>query len=134
MDTAQKIDRIVENKVNLPVEIQRKIGLLNSDLYFGPLYFGSDGEECVCFDFEAEPTPFDFVVVAREVMEHLRDEVPSEVYVDMNVEEVLSSEPEGWEDEDTGEWIEPFWEEIYHVDDVYKSLLGRELYSTIARY
>lgn len=134
MSIAQTIERIVEEHTELPTSIRKKISLLNSDLYFGPLYFDEDGEQCACFDFEAKPKPFNFSAAAREVMDYLREEVPSEVYIDMDSEELLESEPEGFEDEDTGEWIEPYWEEIYQVEDVYSTLLGRELYNTIARY
>ncbi len=134
MDTVQRIDKIIEDKIKLPVDIQKQISLLTSDLYSGPLYFDRDGNECSCFDFESGARQYDFCQAAKNVMNYLRKEVSDTVYIDMNVEELLEREPEGWEDEETGEWIEPFWEEIYLVDDVYKSLLGGELYGTIARY
>lgn len=134
MDIANKIDQIIEEKTEIDVDIRHKISLLTSDLYSGPLYFDKDGDKCSCFDFDLEPRQFDFSGAAREVMDYLRDQVPSEVYIDMETEEILTQEPEAWEDEETGEWIEPFWESIYHVEDVYKTLLGRELYNTISRY
>lgn len=134
MDTAQRIDKIIEDKIELPVDIQKQISLLTSDLYSGPLYFDRDGNECPCFDFENGARQYDFCQAAKNVMNYLREEVSDTAYIDMNTEELLEKEPEGWEDEETGEWIEPFWEEIYLVDDVYKSLLGGELYGTIARY
>jgi len=134
VNTEEKINQIIEEKTDVSVDIRHKISLLNSDLYSGPLYFDKDGDECSCFDFDVEPRQFDFVGAAREVMDYLRDQVPNEAYVDMDTEELLEREPEGWEDEETGEWIEPFWETIYHVEDVYKTLLGRELYNTISRY
>lgn len=134
MNTVQRIDQIIEENTDIDVDIRHKISLLNSDLYSGPLYFDKDGDECSCFDFDLKPKQFDFTGAAREVMDYLRDVVPSEVYIDMETEEILTREPEGWEDEETGEWIEPFWESIYHVEDVYKTLLGRELYNTISRY
>lgn len=132
MDTAQRIDQIIEEKTELPIEIRRQINLLNSDLYDGPLYFDKDGEPCCHMDPGAEQ--WNFSAVAHEVMNYLRDEVPSEVYVDMDTEEIFDREPEGWEDEETGEWMEPHLDETYRVDDVYRTLLGRELHSTIARY
>lgn len=130
MSIAKTIERIVEEHTELPVDIRKQISLLNSDLYFGPLYFDEEGEQCAHMDQGA--TQFNFSQAGREVMDYLREEVPSEVYIDVNSEELLENEPEGFEDEETGEWVDPFWEEIYQVDDVYATLLGRELYRTIA--
>ena len=134
MDTEQKINQIIEEKTEIDVNIRHKISLLNSDLYSGPLYFDKDGDECSMFDFDAKPIPFDFSRVAGEVMDYLRDHIPSTVFIDMDTEELFETEPEGWTDEDTGEWIEPFFESIFLVEDVYSTLLGRELYNTISRY
>lgn len=129
-NTEQTIERVIEENLELPVEIRKQISLLNSDLYFGPLYFDTEGEQCCHMDPGAKQ--WNFCSAGREVMDYLRDQVPSEVFIDVNSEELLKSEPEGWEDEETGEWNEPYWEEIYQVEDVYSTLLGKELYQTIA--
>lgn len=126
-------DKVIEEHFELPAEIAKKINLLNSDLYFGPLYFDEDEDQCCHMDEGA--TPFNFSRTGDEVMDYLREQVPSTVYVDMNCEEVFEKEPEGYfedEDDESSDWIEPFWEAIYQVDDVYSALLGRELYNTIA--
>ena len=126
------VERVVEKHFELPADIANKINLLNSDLYSGPLYFNPEGEECCHMDDGA--VPFNFSKAGDEVMDYLREQVPSSVYVDMQCEEVFEREPEGFlEDEDDEDsWVEPFWEDIFQVDDVYRVILGRELGSTIA--
>lgn len=126
------VDKVIEDHFELPAEIARKINLLNSDLYFGPLYFNPEGETCCHMDEGA--TPFNFSKAGDEVMEYLREEIPNTVYVDMDCEQVFDNEPEGFfEDEDDEDsWIEPYWENVYQVDNVYGVLLGTELGRTIA--
>ena len=121
-------DKVIEEHFELPADIANKINLLNSDLYNGPMYFNPEGEQCCHMDEGA--TPFLFSKTADEVMDYLREEVPSTVYVDMDCEQVFDNEPEGYEED--GEWIEPYWENVYQVDNVYGVLLGTELGRTIA--
>ncbi len=127
-----EVNKVIEGHFELPAEIARKIALLNSDLYFGPLYFNPEGESCCHMDEGA--VPFNFSRTGDEVMDYLREEVPSTVYVDMDCEQVFDNEPEGFfEDEgDEDSWIEPYWENIYQVDNVYGVLLGTDLGRTIA--
>ena len=129
-----EVNKVIEGHFELPAEIARKIALLNSDLYFGPLYFNPEGETCCHMDEGA--VPFNFSKAGDEVMDYLREEIPSTVYVDMDCEQVFDSEPQGYfdgdEDDEDAEWIEPYWENVYQVDDVYSALLGRELYGTIS--
>lgn len=40
----------------------------------------------------------------------------TEVYYDNDIGVVLEEKPEAYEDEETGEIFEPFWEEIYKYD------------------
>lgn len=127
------VDKVIKNHFELPAEIARKIRLLNSDLYFGPLYFNPERETCCHMDEGA--VPFNFSRTGDEVMDYLREEIPSTVYVDMDCEQVFDNEPEGyWDDSGEGEteWIEPYWENVYQVDNVYGVLLGTELGRTIA--
>jgi len=97
------------------------------------MYFNSEGEQCCHMDEGA--TPFNFSKVGDEVMDYLREEVPSTVYVDMDCEQVFDNEPEGYwdgEEDEGGDWIEPYWENIYQIENVYAVLLGTELGRTIA--
>jgi hypothetical protein len=134
------------------------ISLLNSDLYYGPFYYDSKevpdaddleairAHECTCFDENA--TALDFQSLAGEVANELEAEIPWKVWVDMDCEEVLTREPEGYEedcdckgeDDDCEEckgtgkvWIEPYWENTFEFDfgDVKQALLGSELAATI---
>lgn len=84
------------------------------DLHFGPYEQGDD------IDGEIFPG---FVNALDEIEDWLDDNVPSEVWWDRDSGEIFEREPEGYEDE--GEWIEPFWESIYHIDDTRRAMFGK---------
>lgn len=54
------------------------------------------------------------------------DDNISEVWYDMQSGYVEESEPKAWKDEETGEWVEPFWEDYVHFDrrDVMREVFG----------
>ena len=57
------------------------------------------------------------------------DQLPSSLYYETWSGCFLKSEPEGWEDEETGEWIEPDYSEYYEIDRsaMLNALVGKEL-------
>lgn len=59
------------------------------------------------------------------------DGLPSVIWYDQQSGEVLDTEPEGYKDEDTDEWVEPEWSDYYRLEgrDIVKVLFG----DTIAR-
>jgi hypothetical protein len=91
----------------------------NLDLYFGPNSRPDEG------DINADLT---FSKAVDELCAWWRDQ-PREVWLDMDCDHVSESEPEGWTDEETGEFIEPAWECWMHFDTraVKRALFGSEL-------
>lgn len=63
----------------------------------------------------------------------LRDrasELPSEMWIDVEAEQVYDSEPEGWEDEN-GTWNEPEWSDYVHCD---RRAIRRAVFGELADY
>jgi hypothetical protein len=87
------------------------IGQVNFDLHTGP----SGNDE----DYPGWESAI------RTLSRELRGEL-SEVWVDTDADYVLEDEPQGMENEDTGEWEEPPWEvyQHYSLRDVKRAVLG----------
>lgn len=124
----QKLSTVFEEwaKAKVNEQTMHLIHLANSDLYYGPLYFDSQGEQCLWCDKSAKQ--FDFSAACQTIRDAL-DDLPSTVYYNHMNEEIEDKAPEAYEDED-GKWIEPWWEDYYEVD-VKDELLGSELKSYI---
>jgi hypothetical protein len=71
-----------------------------------------------------------YVGQVAQALRDFIDSLPSEIYYDKQLGEVLDKEPEGYEDED-GEYYEPDWDDYYKLDsaDIVEVLFGK----TIAR-
>jgi len=117
-DEADKdIEAYFDKKV--PPDIQRLINQATTDLYTGPL--------------EEEDYP-GFQTASAKIQEWVDNEL-SEVWYDTQSGYVSEEKPKGYEDEDSGEWVEPFWEDYYHYDKkhVVQLVLGNELANTLYR-
>ena len=92
-----------------------------SDLWHGP--FSADDREAMGL-----PREYHFEK-AIEVISEWWSENASTVYYDRDVEDVLESEPEGYEDEETGEYVEPDLSNVVRYDgqDLRALLFGNEL-------
>jgi hypothetical protein len=132
MDT-KKIDSVVEKylleKFPMNKDTLRLRNVANYDLYFGLV-----GD---CVD---EPAGIDDGWIypgfssACDTLRAYADELPSELWVDVDCDCVMENEPE---EEDSGEtdengepiYYEPVWESIYHYDrrDILRAIFGREL-------
>jgi hypothetical protein len=88
------------------------------DLYIGP----------TSLDEDSPHKDLTFSKAVDELCAWWRDQ-PREVWLDMDCDHVSESEPEGWTDEETGEFIEPAWECWMHFDTcaVKRALFGVEL-------
>lgn len=114
--------------VRIPAVLDNVIDTLNSDLYSGPCYRNKYGEAVSMWDDEPGIHQFDFTRGVTMVSEWL-DNLPSTLYYESWSGCFLTSEPEGWEDEETGEWIEPDYSEYYEIDHatMLNALVGTEL-------
>lgn len=123
MTIAQKIlAKYLEDK--LPERVRRLITCANFDLYFGP--YGVYEPDNDGFVYPG------FVTASKEISEAISD-LPSEVWVDVDCEQIYESEPQGYEDDETGEYIEPYLENTWYFNHgaIKRALLGKELASTI---
>lgn len=100
-------------RANMPEEIKRLAAYARADLNFGPAHAGLDEEDRPGFE-----------TATTQVAEWLRDNMPSEVWVDVGCDYVATSAPEG--EEVDGEWQEPFTEETYHFEraDILRAAFG----------
>lgn len=109
------VDKWVEDQV--PADIRRLVSMARFDLYYGPLEVG--------FRDEGDPNePYPGFSEACDRISRCLEDIIEDVWVDMDCEDVSTSEPEGFYDGD--EWIEPFLENVYHFDrgDVKRAYLG----------
>lgn len=114
VDIQREIRRELHRRYEMPPRIAFLYNTLFYDLYHGPV---PEGE-----DFDGRPYP-GFTSGLDELSNWFNRNVPSEIWYDSDSGEVFEREPEGYEDE--GEWIEPFWESIYHVDDTRRAMFGK---------
>lgn len=99
----------------VPENINQIRNIAWADLMYGP-YGAQNIEGCDYPGFDK----------ALDALQSWCDQNVFEVWADGDF--LYTSEPEGYEDE-TGEYIEPFWEEIYHYErkDVIVALFGKEV-------
>jgi hypothetical protein len=95
------------------------------DLVNGPLMeCETCGEVCTC------ESPYPGFEKATQALSSWADEyVTGDFYYDTQSGELLDSEPKGFEDEGTGEFVEPMWEDYIKVSrgEVLAVIFGREL-------
>ena len=108
----RKEDKIVEEwaREQLDRDTLKLITQATYDLYSGP---------------HSERGYPGFKKAVRLIADDLRA-LASRVWVDTPAGFVQETEPEGWEDEETGEWIEPYWEDYVEYDrsDIERVVLG----------
>ena len=95
----------------LPENVRSLIHKANYDLYFGPMP-------------EDEEYP-GFSSALHLINEHLEI---SDVYIDESGY-VMECEPEGWIDEESGEYIEPMDYYLIEAKDILVKVVGKELHS-----
>lgn len=119
MDT-KKLNQIVRDFYPVSEDLQRLINSANYDLYFGPYQVGEDldGDGVLYPGFDS-------------ALDKICDELSEvgDLFIDISCEYTTEEEPEPYEDTETGEIIEPFWEDWMKLDrkDVLCILLGKEL-------
>jgi hypothetical protein len=95
----------------LPENVRSLIHKANHDLYFGPM------------PEDAEYPGFSSAL--HLINEHLEI---SDVYIDESGY-VMECEPEGWIDEESGEYIEPMDYYLIEAKDILVKVVGKELHS-----
>lgn len=94
--------------------------LATLDLYIGP----------TSLDEDSPHKDLTFEKACNELCAWWQDQ-PHEVWLDMDCDHVSESEPEGWTDEETGEWQEQAWESWMHFD---ARSIKREVFGVLAEY
>jgi hypothetical protein len=117
MTIRDKAKELVKARVrkDMPDEIKTLVDYARADLNFGPAHAYPTLEEDPGFSFEGATT---------KIATWLRDNAPSEVWVDMDCEMVGDREPEGYYDGD--DWIEPCTEDTHYFDraDILRAAFG----------
>lgn len=117
----------LKEKNLLLTEEQEKIKRVATyDLYFGPIVStDADIDDLLA----TEGTEYRGFEWACEQLRSTYEALPSELYVDDECDFVSEKEPEGYLDEETGEWIEPYLESTYLLTarDIREMVFGKEL-------
>ena len=115
----EKLDKALWTHFDPPAEINRLVNMARYDLYYGPMQEGEDVDGYTYPGFSK----------AIDQINTWLSKVMEDVWYDRQSGEVLTKKPEGYEDEETGEYVEPMWEDYYHLKarDVVRTMFGREL-------
>lgn len=100
-------------------EIKRLTSYALADLHFGPDHNGLD-----------EDPGFSFERATIAISQWCSDNLPSELWVDLDCDDVLTRAPEGYEGDD-GEWVEPFTEETVYFD---RTAIRAATFGALAQY
>lgn len=98
------IKETLRSYFEVPEDIQRLVNLVTSDLLYGPIGLDDDWERENYQSFES----------ACIRIKNYVSTLPSQVWVDIDCDCVMTSEPQIEEVE--GEYLEPCWESIYYVN------------------
>jgi hypothetical protein len=99
--------------------VKRLAAYASADLHFGPVHNGLDPD-----------APFPgFESATGTIGTWMRDNMPRELWVDLDCDMVWDREPEGYYEGD--EWISPDTEHVYSVD--YKEI-KRAVFGDLAEY
>jgi hypothetical protein len=113
----KNLEKVVAKHFTIPKQIHAMAMLATRDLYFGP-------------NVQDEDYP-GFATAIKHVKTWAQNNIPSTLWVDMDCEQCLESEPDyGFEDEETGEFVEYYMENTYHLDsyrDILKCIFDSEL-------
>lgn len=115
--------------LNLSDEVIHMIELARHDLFYGPLYFDADNEECSCFDEGA--TAFNFSAACAKISDAL--DFVGDLWVDTDSGDWQITEPQWcWKDQD-GELCMEYPELWGHYDrhEVLTHIVGKELVTYI---
>jgi hypothetical protein len=112
------------NYLRYPKKDQDKLNFYidacNTDLYYGPRE-SSDEDQYIWKGFKDG---------IKQIQGIIDDDIDKTLYYDNDSGEILDKLPEGEIDKETGEYIEPFLEEIYELD-IKNLVFGKELKSYI---
>lgn len=106
-DNEKLIKQYVEEK--MPKRIKTLVGAAKWDLHMGPHSTA---------DFRAEGISWPgYTSACKKIQEFIDSDMPHELWVDTEAGYVQESEPEAWFDEETGEHVEPMWDDFVRFDN-----------------
>jgi len=103
----------------LPDNIRFYAGAATNDLYNGPRN-----------SYEDDEFPYlGFTHAVKTLRDWADKELPREIWIDMDCEQILDKLPEG--EEIDGNWVEPYLENTYHLEsrEILSAIFGKELAS-----
>ena len=69
------------------------------------------------YGISGDPSGMGYEEAIDIIREWISDEMPGTLYYDVQSGYVDENEPQGFEDEETGEWIEPEWGDYVQYED-----------------
>jgi hypothetical protein len=135
-DTTKKLNKIINTYFSdkMPENVKRLGNLIYWDLMFGPLQgcdvCGADTcDDCLC------ATPWPGFTTATKLVSDWLDDQPSELWIDLNFDGVMESEPQpeylssDCEERGCDPYLEPDYENVYYVDrkEIVAALFGKEV-------
>jgi len=113
----------------MPKRVKLAAAYLEEDLYHGPMEtYGPDHVKA-----KGYPSTWTFKKAAKIVSDWSDKNLNGPIYYDSQTGEVTEHEPEGFEDEETGDIIEPIWDDWFEFDRgaLWKAVFGKEVAKVI---
>jgi hypothetical protein len=119
-----QLKTIIRAEISVPETIQRLANIATLDLYFGPYTTAN-------LDDEWERKNYTFQT-ALESIRNWADTNLQDCWIDVDCGAVMDREPEGYLDEETGEYVEPYLDQTYYL--TAKELLAFLFNKTLVEY
>ena len=103
-------DKVVRRHVQalMPARLRKLATAAHWDLMFGPHSRA---------DFRAEGIRWPgYGEACARLQDWIDSKMPRDLWLDTQADDVLTSEPDGWTDDETGEYVEPFLEDFVHYE------------------
>lgn len=144
MHRTQSADTAIAAAYPVPPHIEAAARAIRYDLYHGPSWCvirGGNVENFTADDFatfredvesdaaESDTIAETYLSPVADALRDFIDNLPADLWFDTCAECVSDCEPEGWQDEETGEYIEPEWSDYVHLEgrDVVAAIFGRTI-------
>lgn len=137
-----EIETAVENHFKVPSHIMACASAIRYDLMHGPSFAAIPNTGIESFtvdhyasDYESLENMTDckieetYIGIVAQTLRDYISNLPSEMWYDSQCGYLSENEPEGYEDDETGEWIEPEWSDYYKLErsNIVAALFGKTI-------
>ena len=141
MSVKTEMQNAIREYIAVPAHIKACASAIAYDLLHGPSWsivrggditqFTEDDFAAYAEDLEGPESEISetYSGPVAEALRQFIDDLPGDLYYESWSGCILNSEPEGYQDEDTGEWIEPDYSDYLQIsgEDITQALFGKTI-------